>query len=623
MPTSDSTKTKPVAVSLDDAGRRSALRWLEFLELFEDVPAEDLGILLEDVSMVRLDRGQLLLDGDGSGGAVFILRSGSALASFTGPHGEMADMAPLEPGDMVGGLSALTRTSFGLTVQAMRDTVVYRVGEAAFLRFLDNSHKGALRVMRHLSRWLVQSMNPVQRPRESNNIALVAVAEGIDLDSIGDTITRYLADRQLAVELITPSSAPDSSEVVCAIEAVNDVVVMTTSAADPKWLERAVANADRVVLVDAPGHPARPEPDLLRICGQGRRPLLDLLVLHDAATEYPGLAARWQAREDLDERMNIRQGSAADLEFVARMLVGRAVGLVLAGGGARGYVHLGVARALREAGIPIDMVAGTSMGGIVAAGIGYMWSIERMSSALGDMFAKNSPVGDYTLPLVSLVRGYRVSRRLRDTFGDLSLDNMWRPFFCVSSNLSNGSPFVHRTGPAWEALRATSALPGILPPMVLNRQVLVDGAIMNNFPVDIMRRMGRGVVIGSNIKVDEQFLSTLTNIEDLGAWGLAKRIRNQPVNIFSIMSRTATISSLKQTRYCCSIADLLIEAPADDVGLLDWKALHKLSDRAYRHTCDLIERNGITYDTLIKGTTTASPPGGADPAASALAEALT
>lgn len=593
---------------LNGEARLAILRWLEFLEVFEDVPAAELDILLEDITPVQLRRGEALSSKGAAEGDIHILRSGAALVSFAGPSGEAAEMAPLEPGDLAGGFAILTKSSFPVTVHALRDCIFYRIGEPAFRKFLETSHVGSLGVMRHVGRWLVNSIRPSARPREGRNIALVPVSVGLDLENIGAVMARYLSDQRLAVEFITSSSAPESAEILCAIEAVNDVVVMVTSPDDPEWQKRAIANSDRVVLVDFAGHPPLPQPDLLDICGNGPRPKLDLLVIHEPGRRYPSVADRWRERPDIDERMNVRGGDASDLEFVARMLVGRAVGLVLAGGGARGYVHLGVVRALQEAGMPIDMVAGTSMGAIIAAGLSYGWSGEEMMRALRAMFERNSPVGDYTFPLVSLVRGNRVSRRLRDVFGELSLEETWRPYFCVSSNLSTGRPHIHSSGRAWEALRATSALPGILPPILLDGQVLVDGAIMNNFPVDIMRGKGRGAVIGSHIKVDEAFLSTLSNIEDLGAWRLARRIREQPVNIFSIMSRTATVSSLKQSEYCCAISDFLIQAPAADVGLLDWKSLERLSERAYRFTCDLLDDEGMSYYRLIAALDGEPPP---------------
>src|SRR5690606_28931313 len=145
--------------------------------------------------------------------------------------------------------------------------------------------------------------------------------------------------------------------------------------------------------------------------------------------------------------------------------------MVFAGGGARGFAHLGVVRAFREAGIPIDMTGGTSMGAIIGAGISCEWSTEHFLDRLHQLFAMSSPVRDYTLPLVSIVRGRLVARRLQSAFGEIDIEHMWRPFFCVSSDLTLGRPRVHRAGRLWRALRASSALPGILPPVIADGHV--------------------------------------------------------------------------------------------------------------------------------------------------------
>src|SRR5690606_35832847 len=211
----------------------------------------------------------------------------------------------------------------------------------------------------------------------------------------------------------------------------------------------------------------------------------------------------------------------------------------------------------------------------------------------------SSPVRDYTLPLVSIVRGRLVARRLQAAFGEIDIEHMWRPFFCVSSDLTLGRPRVHRAGRLWRALRASSALPGILPPVIADGHVLVDGAITNNFPVDIMRSMERGCVVGSNVRVDAQFVSAMDNIELMSTWRLLRDMRNGPVNIFSVMSRTATISSRHQTEHSCLMADYLIESPSDDIALLDWKSLHRVVDRAYQTTAQLLERDGVSYASLL------------------------
>jgi NTE family protein len=304
--------------------------------------------------------------------------------------------------------------------------------------------------------------------------------------------------------------------------------------------------------------------------------------------------------------MHVREGRAADLGFLSRMVGGRAIGMVCAGGGARGFAHIGVIRALREAGIPIDLVGGTSMGAIVAAGAAFEWDDAELLERMHHVFGTNNPVNDYTLPIIALVRGQKVAKRLRHHFGELTMESTWRPFFAVSTNLTTCLAHVHDSGPIWRALRATSALPGILPPMIENGEILVDGAVMNNFPVDIMQFRRRGPVIGVDMPTDHGFVSTIGDFEELSAYHRFQGRRTHPVNVFSVISRTATASSLNHTLRARELADLVIAPDVRHVGLLHWHALRSTADAAYASTMAQLEAGEISYASLLRD---AAPPG--------------
>src|SRR5690606_1716614 len=152
------------------------------------------------------------------------------------------------------------------------------------------------------------------------------------------------------------------------------------------WTSMAVANCDRVILVEQAGAAALPEPDISAICGPGQRPTVDLVLVHPVRVQHPRLPPRWAGRADIEAHLHIRAGERADSDFLARCVVGRAVGMVSAGGGARGFAHVGVVQAFREAGIPIDMTGGTSMGAIIGAGISCEWSTEHFLDRLHQLF---------------------------------------------------------------------------------------------------------------------------------------------------------------------------------------------------------------------------------------------
>lgn len=206
------------------------------------------------------------------------------------------------------------------------------------------------------------------------------------------------------------------------------------------------------------------------------------------------------------------------------------VGLVLSGGGAKGAAHIGVIRAVEQAGIPIDYIAGTSMGAIVGGlyAMGYttdeleqLVKMQDWEMLLSDKsprkqlspeqrerkgrYILNVPLSRSAKPKMDgFVRGRNLGNMLaRLTVGyhdSISFDSLKIPFACVATNLANGDEVVLRSGKLSAAIRASMAIPGVFTPVVMNGKTLVDGGLCNNFPVDVARRMGADIVIGSTVQ---------------------------------------------------------------------------------------------------------------------------
>jgi NTE family protein len=272
-----------------------------------------------------------------------------------------------------------------------------------------------------------------------------------------------------------------------------------------------------------------------------------------------------------------------DCARLARMIAGQSVGLVMSGGGARAYAHVGVVRALREAGVPLDMLGGTSMGAIVAACVAMGWDDEEIEVRIRKAFVESNPLGDYVLPVVALSAGKRVEDRLQEHFGETLIEDLRVPFFAVSTNLIAGATYVHRSGRLRDALRATISLPGILPPVVAPPDGLfVDGAVLMNFPVEVMREAHRGSIIGvdvarrSGININD-YINPPRFVQWISMHGL-----QTPPPIATLLIRAATITlDPWQGR---GATDLLITPEMDNVDLRDWKKFDDAVAAGYEAT---------------------------------------
>ena len=207
--------------------------------------------------------------------------------------------------------------------------------------------------------------------------------------------------------------------------------------------------------------------------------------------------------------LHLRCDHRADAARLVRMITGTACGLVLGGGAPRGFAHLGVLRALEEAGVPIDVVGGTSVGALIGAfcalGLNDSERVERAVAA----FTRSGSLVRPTLPLVAVSPGRRVDRLLAEHLGPGLIKDLPRRFFCVSANLTRAEEVIHDRGPLWPAVRASLSMPGIFPPVYSDGDLLIDGGALDTVPVEIMRgRVGSGYIIAVDLSPDVEPLTT-------------------------------------------------------------------------------------------------------------------
>ncbi|HOY77108.1 MAG TPA: patatin-like phospholipase family protein, partial [Hyphomonadaceae bacterium] len=333
--------------------------------------------------------------------------------------------------------------------------------------------------------------------------------------------------------------------------------------------------------------------------------LVDLILLHHDGERPATRTLEWKYAADAARVLHWHGMDGEDCRRLARTMAGRSVGLVLSGGGARAYAHIGVIRALHEANCPIDFVGGASMGAIVAAGVACGWDDAEMDRRIRKAFVESNPLSDYRLPVVGLVKGHKVDARLKEHYDDQMIEDLKLPFFAVSTNLTQGTFQVHTEGLLREALRATISLPGILPPFVSQKQVLVDGAVLNNFPVDVMRDMHRGRIIGVDVAVAPEGLKADDFVNPPGfiGWTLKHGFKSAPP-IANLLMRAATISVDPNKHR--ALTDILIVPTMKDVELRDWKEYDAAVEAGYNDMRQALADHKGPLSQIIRGNAEAA-----------------
>jgi NTE family protein len=549
---------------------------LAALPLFSGLPKSIVDQAVAELEWQSVPGGHVLFEAGSPADAVFFVVSGCL--GVYGPGGEL--VGRLAAGETVGEMGLIVSSPRRATVKALRDSELAKLSAGTFERVLLGHPEAILR----LARLAVQRLDLRDTGHKSvltpRTLAIVPLEGGFDLVGEARHLVAALA-RFGRADLVGGLAVGHSPQWFHERESRNDFVVYAADAADTAWTRTCLRQADVVLFAARAGADLAPAPPALAQDGGMRR--AELLLLHPGGYAA-GTAARWSAALPGVPVHHVR--SAADYGRVVRLLTGRAVGLVLSGGGARGFAHLGVVRALREHGVPIDLVGGTSMGGILAAGVAMDWSDAELAERFRRSFVDTNPLSDYTLPLVSLVSGRKVGTLLRREFGDIGIEDLPLPFFCVSSNLTTGRIAVHQSGPLWRWLRASVAIPGVLPPVFQGGEVFVDGGAMNNLPVDVMRAKGRGPVIGVDCGMDRAFTTDLEATEMPSIWKLfAGRSGRRRPNILQILWRAGMVNSTTATLERRMQSDLLVTPALESLDLLDWKGFQRAFDIGYRDAC--------------------------------------
>ena len=569
--------------------------------LLDDLDPDAMDDLLDVLELVHLPAEDVLPDQRTS---LYLVVSGRLqVERRDGPVTTERDIGPVE---LVGGFDLLAPDGSSSPAVAKRDTDVLRLGRRSYEQLVARHPALALQLTeRIISQERRFRRSPKQRG-ESQPMTLTVVPSGDVPDAVGfahalaSTLESFgpalvLSSAELDRRFGEPVAQitrlhplyPLMSSVLDEIESEYRFLLLLPDETATEWTRRCMRRADRILVVaDAESDP---QPGLLersadRIVPSTRR---ELVLLQAKDTLMPSGTRRWLDARDVSCHHHVRREEPDHLARVARRLSGRAVGLVLSGGGARGYAHLGVWRALEELEVSVDCVGGTSMGALLAGafamGLRYD-QVAELSSSLADPKA----LFDYTIPLTSLMKSRKLNRLCRRVYGERAIEDLWIPYFAVVTNLSTAEPSVRQTGPLWKAVRSSISIPGVFAPVVENDEVLVDGGVMNNFPVDLMRKTAESDhVIAVNVvppTVRKRKYDVET--EASGWWLLFSRLNpfsrrlKAPALVRTIL-RALEVNSIRLSRRTRFEAQLLLEPDVRTIGLLDFGRYQKAADIGY------------------------------------------
>lgn len=529
--------------------------------------------------------------------AAYLVLSGS-LGAFRASSEGPERIGLMVLGESVGELGVLTQRPRAATVRALRDSEVLRLS-ATDLEALGASCPEALLVLSRLAlRRLSEPHNAEIRATPPRTFALLPQCPGIDLRGFAATLATTLG-RYGRVQILTEADRGQSAAVYHAMEKEARFLFYLADGSDPGWRDLCRRQSDARLYLGRAGDAPVPPGELLEPPGDDAFSAPAHLILLHGRTFTFGAGGRWQRLRPRAQLHHVRDD--ADIARIGRLLCGQSLGLVLSGGGARGFAHLGVIKALQEAGFAIDAVGGTSIGAVIGAGLAAGWSLEEMLEKFRRCFYDTNPLSDYTLPLIALVAGRKAARLLRETFGEREIEDLVLPYFCVSANLTQGKVALHRQGKLWQWLRASIAIPGILPPVLFGGEVFVDGGVIDNLPVGFMRYLHQGESIAVDIGGDHAVGAMLDEFQLPSLPRLVLewvQMRRRP-SLAQILLRAGMVNSASTALDARAQCSLLLTPPLEDVGLLEWHSFYRAIDRGYQHTRRIVGGYGDTLSDEV------------------------
>ena len=551
--------------------------------LFEDERA------MGDATWFSLPGGATLIDIGDPSDQLYFLRAGR-LGAFRREEGmEPQFLGVIRPGEPAGEMSLIAGAPHTGHVVALRDSEIFALPRHVFFEACETNPA----VMTELARLMIMRSRQAAMKTAigvPSVYGFVTVGEPVAIRPIVDRIAREVGKLGYSVTVIGAEAQHAPTEWFSNVERDYDFVLYAAEAEDMGWRQVVGRQVDRLFRVGR-GDAPPPKDGLMRSTDPLQaQNLVDLILVQKRGVIWPKGSEAWLDAAMPSRLFHMRRDGAEDVGRIARVLTGQSVGLVLSGGGARAYAHVGAVRALRERGVPIDFVCGVSMGAIIAAGVAMAWDGEEMDTRIKDAFVNTSPLDDIAFPILAMTRGDKVRERLHEHFGEVQIADLWLPFFCVSSNLTTGAYHVHRRGLLRDALRATISLPGILPPATLDNNVLVDGAVLKNFPADIMRAFQLGPIVGIDVTRGRSITADdVARPASVWRWIFSGQWRKGPP-IVSLLMRAATVSSGRDMTASRDATDVLVTPDVTGVEIRDWSAYEPAVTAGYRAMTEVLEK---------------------------------
>jgi predicted acylesterase/phospholipase RssA len=567
-------------------------------QLFGEITDEQLKQVFSIAEVLHFDAGKYIFQEGDAENALYIVLSGRLRALQQTEHGQhvLGDIAAGEP---VGELALFTKEPRSASVVAIRKSTVLQIDEADYNALTHQYPHFAFTLTQFVINRLKRNAFQQKIGAAPKNIAVMKLQPDHDFTPWTDDMRRELGIMGTPINVYYPDlQLPENPNAV--FEDMENSVGINILVCDDDhqtWAQQCIMYCDLVIVATEFGAPSALytiEEQLNLYAANILNKKIYLLLLHPENAPAPSLTRRWFKGRHFDLHLHIRVNNPKDIRRFCRILTHQAVGLVLGGGGAKGFAHIGAAKAMMEAGIEFDFVGGTSAGALFGIGLTITdFDLPQLDRICQRGVARKVTSNDYNMPFLSLMTGKKMRAHLQDMLGEAHLEDIWVNTYCVSTNYSTATISINETGLARQQLEASIAIPGVFPPVIINRHLHVDGGVMDNLPIEAMYQKPVRHIIAISLSAQSPHLVDIETIPS--AWELllnrfTKKHRYRLPKMAALLINSLTLNSVQKQTITKSQVAIYLEMDLRSFGFLDWSKWQQLMGKGYQQTQDYLTK---------------------------------
>lgn len=560
--------------------------------LFGDLDKNSIKQIFDSLRQVELQTGDYLFHQGEDQNDMYILISGR-LRAISESNGDLLILGDIGAGETVGELGFFTKETRTASVLAIRNSIVLEITQDKFIELLSINPKLASPIIQLIIRRFKRNTFELNKGIPPKNIAIINLQKHNNIGDLTKIVQSSFQEMEVPVQIHDAQSyhSDHPEELFGSLEQHEGLNILLCDNEHQEWANQCLIYADLIV-VATDFNADEQIYEIEKYSNIYVKNILNkktyLLLLHPPEGGMPTNTNRWLKDRNVDLHIHVRQNNHQDIRRFCRIISNRAIGLVLGGGGAKGFAHLGVVQALQERGIEIDFLGGTSAGAIFGISMSFTdFDFKKINQLNDEAVRRKLTSGDYALPMVSLMTGNKVKGYLKDTFGEHHLEDIWVNSFCVSTNFSKSALHIHDSGLVWKQVLASMSIPGIFPPVVIDKHLHVDGGVMDNLPIEHMYHYPVDTIIAvslSSLEVREVNCLELPSSGILAIDKLRKKKQYKVPGIASIIINSLNANSTQKQEQSKDMASHYIPLELKGFGLLDDKKWKQIMQKGYEQT---------------------------------------